>query len=149
MVEGFLESFASRLKNISHNPVKIICEKEKLESSTIYVAEGTIELSQDRSIFRVRSTALNSYNPDINTLFKSFIPLSNNIEILSVILTGIGNDGVDACIKLSQNGSRCITESEKSAIVDGMPNRARALVPNIETYEMDEIIQIISEYCNV
>ena len=67
--------------------------------------------------------------------------------LLCVILTGIGDDGVEACKNLSLSGARCITESETSAIVDCMPCRARSLVPNIEVYEIDKIVQIISEFC--
>jgi two-component system chemotaxis response regulator CheB len=66
--------------------------------------------------------------------------------ILSVILTGIGDDGINAVKELSTHGAKCLTEGVKSAIVDGMPSRARKEVPNIEILELDEIVQKIKEF---
>jgi len=66
---------------------------------------------------------------------------------LSVILTGICDDGIQACVKLSENGVRCITETSQSAIIDGMPSRTRELVANIKAYDIDEITKIICGFC--
>lgn len=149
MVEGFLESFASRLQESAKNKVCIIGNNQHLESSMIYVAEGLSSLQTNKRVFQTLKSPMNTYNPDINSLFSSFTGLAKEIEILCVILTGIGDDGVDACIELNSKGVHCMTESQESAIVDGMPNRARALVPNIKVYEMNEIVKKISEFCDV
>jgi two-component system chemotaxis response regulator CheB len=90
----------------------------------------------------------NTYNPNINILFHSLVPFAKNIEIMSVILTGIGEDGVNGCNELGLNGSTCLTETEQSAIVDGMPSRARKEVANIQALNMEEITQKIKEFCN-
>ncbi|MDQ1298690.1 MAG: two-component system, chemotaxis family, protein-glutamate methylesterase/glutaminase [Campylobacterota bacterium] len=66
---------------------------------------------------------------------------------MGVILTGIGEDGVDGCNNLSLNGAKCITENEHSAIVDGMPLRARTVIANIKATDMRHIIQEIKEFC--
>jgi two-component system chemotaxis response regulator CheB len=55
---------------------------------------------------------------------------------------------VDACIQLSLSGVKSITENEQSAIVDGMPCRARKEVSNIEISDMHGIINKIKEFCN-
>ena len=86
-------------------------------------------------------------NIDINTVFNSYVAFVKDIEILCVILTGIGEDGVDATKELSLNGARSITETAESAIVDGMPCRARKIVPNIEVYHISDIITKIKEFC--
>ena len=119
-----------------------------LEASTIYVCEGTIKLDS-KKIFRQEKALKNSYNPDIDTIFNSFVSVSDDYEILTVILTGIGSDGVEACKNLSNHGATCITESQSSAIVDGMPSRARALVPNVKIYDINEIINKIKDFCDV
>ncbi|MFT5661085.1 MAG: two-component system chemotaxis response regulator CheB [Sulfurimonas sp.] len=149
MVHGFQESFASRLQSVTENKVMMIQNKQSFESNTIYVVQGTTQLNCSSLIFTISQSSKDSYNPDINTLFLSFVPLSKRTQILSVILTGIGSDGVEGCKELSKHSAICITESENSAIVDGMPNRARALVPNIQIKEMSEIITTISEFCDV
>ena len=149
MSDGFLESFMDRLKQLSPNNVELTKNSKVLNRSTIYVCENSISLIKDKNdlIFFENKRTQNCFNPDINLIFNSFTSLCKEIEILSVILTGIGDDGVEACINLSNNTARCITQTHESAIIDGMPNRARELVPNIEAYDMNEIIQIISEFC--
>ena len=149
MVEGFMMSFANRLKNSSENPIDVVVNNQTLHSGHIYLCEGRTQLKKDG--FQLRLThepsCSNSFNPDINTLFNSFLPLCNDVNILSIILTGIGDDGVDACKALSLNGATCITESAKSAIVDGMPSRARVLVPNIQVEDINTIVNKINEFC--
>ena len=149
MSNEFLESFVRRLEQASVNNVELVKDSESLNNNTIYVCEKRISLLQDNNnlIFHANNFFKNSFNPDINIIFNSLIPLTGDIKILCAILTGIGDDGVESCIKLSENGARCITETSTSAIIDGMPNRARELVPNIEVYDMEKIIKVISEFC--
>ncbi|MDQ7059727.1 MAG: chemotaxis protein CheB [Sulfurimonas sp.] len=149
MVEGFFPSFASTLQKNTVNTIEIIQNNQVLEASKIYLGEGLTCLDARQVRFIKKTASLNGYNPDINTLFKAFVSFDKECKILCVILTGIGSDGVDACKALASNGAICITESKSSAIVDGMPKRARALVPNIKVHEMDEIIQAINEFCDV
>ncbi|WP_229855148.1 CheB methylesterase domain-containing protein [Candidatus Sulfurimonas marisnigri] len=150
MIDVFLPSFAKRLKNISVNPVSMVTDGLNLDTNHIYISNGLTSIAEKSSqlYFNIQVSDEHQYNPDINTLFNSLVPFSNNIVMLSVILTGIGDDGINGCKQLSINGVRCITESEKSAIVDGMPFRAREDVPNIEVSDINEIINSIKEFCN-
>ena len=145
MVDGFMDSFANRFQNISHNSISVVKDNQTFESSNIYICEGETKLTNNN--FSKKKSSSDSYNPNINILFNSFIPLAKDRQILCVILTGIGDDGVEACKNLSLNGARCITESETSAIVDGMPSRARVLVPNIEVDDVETIVKKINEFC--
>jgi len=149
MSNGFLESFVTRLEQPSLNTVKLAKDSDSFKNQTIYVCENSISLIKNKNnfIFFENEKSKNSFNPDINLIFNSFTSLCNDIKVLSVILTGIGDDGVEACINLSKNGARCITETSSSAIIDGMPSRARELVPNIEVYDMQNIVKVINEFC--
>ncbi len=149
MVEGFMDSFANRLQSSTPNPISVIKNGQKFENQHIYLCEGETQITKNafELAFTYKPVSNNSFNPDINTLFNSFIPLSRDVKVLSIILTGIGDDGVNACKELSLNGATCVTESAKSAIVDGMPSRARLFVPNIEVKDMESIVKIISEFC--
>jgi two-component system chemotaxis response regulator CheB len=40
----------------------------------------------------------------------------------------------------------CITESENSAIVDGMPSRARKEVKDIQVLDINQIVDSIKEF---
>jgi len=145
MVDGFMDSFANRFQNICHNSISVVKDNQIFENNNIYICEGETKLANNS--FTKKSSSSDSYNPNINILFNSFSSLAKDSHIVCVILTGIGDDGVEACKNLSLNGARCITENQESAIVDGMPSRARVLVPNIEVYKIDKIVQIISEFC--
>lgn len=149
MADGFMESFMNRLKKSNQFKTQMTKNNVFLTVNTVYICEKNIMLvnKQDNLIFQEKEKTINSYNPDINLIFSSFSSLCSEIEILSVILTGIGDDGVKACVGLSSSGARCITETSQSAIIDGMPKRARELVPNIEAYNIDDIVKIISEFC--
>jgi len=149
MVDGFIKSFTSRLQANSDNLIKLIQDKQTFEKATIYVAQGETKINKKSFSleFSYKPASKDSFNPDINTLFNSFLPLSKNIDVLGVILTGIGDDGVVSCKYLSEHGARCVTESKQSAIVDGMPNRARSSVKNIEVHDIKEIVNTVSEFC--
>jgi len=150
MANGFLESFMSSLNKDTANNIEMMNADKFLLNNTIYICEKStiIEEGLEGIYFKEQEHLETSFNPNINIIFNSFVQLSQNIEILSVILTGIGDDGVQSCIKLSENGIRCITETSQSAIIDGMPSHARELVANIEAYEMQEIIKIICKFVN-
>jgi len=149
MAYGFVDSFAKSLQDKSKNRVSIIHNNTLFESCTVYLCTGMTEvLSKHGSMkFFTKDSTTHNFNPDINMIFNSFIPFTQNVKILSVILTGIGDDGVNATKELSIRGVRCITENASSAIVDGMPSRARLLVPNIEVLSLDEIIDEINRFC--
>ena len=148
MADGFSKSFMNGFKKSSLYRVEMASDTKSFEINTIYVCENNTKLIKNKNylFFHKKEKTINSFNPNINLIFNSIVPLCKEIEVLSVILTGIGDDGVDACINLSRNGARCITETSDSAIIDGMPSRARELVPNIEAYHIDDIIKIISEF---
>ena len=148
MATGFLPSFSKRLQEHSLNNISVVEPNERLLHGHIYVCSGLTSVHKSGStlIFSQCNSHRHSFNPDINTLFNSFVPFTHEVEILSVILTGIGEDGVDGCKNLTLHGSAAITESAKSAIVDGMPARARKEVENIKVYEIDEIVTIIKEF---
>lgn len=149
MVKDFLPSFVKRLQEISFNNVSMAEEHQSIQSGFIYICDGNTSVKKEHSdlLFVQHNATENSYNPNINILFNSLVPFTKDIEIMSVILTGIGDDGVQGCEQLSLNNSRCLTESEQSAIVDGMPNRARAVIENIEVLDIKDIVTEIKEFC--
>ena len=150
ITKGFTESFANRLNNITINNVFLAKTEDILEIPNIYICCGhtSVIKKNNRLIFQRIDTPKNAYNPDINLIFNSFTPFTKEFDILSIILTGIGEDGVEACKELTIRGARSITESSSSAIVDGMPCQARKKIKNIEVCEMENIIHTVKEFCN-
>ncbi|MDD3475421.1 MAG: chemotaxis protein CheB [Sulfurimonas sp.] len=150
MAPDFVVSFAKRLDEHSNNSIQIVKESLKIEAGEIYVSQGfsTIHATNMGLEFHLACSNGYKYNPDINTLFSSFAPFVKSYKTLVVILTGIGDDGVSGGKELSLMGARAITQSQESAIVDGMPLRARALIESIEVYDTNGIKNKIMEFCN-
>ena len=86
------------------------------------------------------------FNPDIDTLFKSAVNLKDKFTVMSVILTGIGDDGSDGCFKLIEEGIECIGENEESAVVFGMPKKAKEKNQKVKLKSLEEIIKEIKEF---
>ncbi len=150
MGESFIPSFALHLNDSSINSINIICDGDLMKTSHIYICSGITTIFKQNSelYFKHERSPEHRFNPDINHLLNSFVPLAHELNILSVILTGIGDDGVEGCKSLSLHGAQCLTESAQSAIVDGMPSRARKEVPNIKVADLKGIITIIKEFCH-
>lgn len=150
MASDFLGSFAKRMSQQSANSVHVIENKMVLEAGCIYVAQGVATLLEERDalVFYISPPKENRFNPDINSIFSAFSPYTKRFKTLGVILTGIGDDGVQGCKELALHGARTLTQTAQSAIVDGMPARARQEVEGIEILNTDEIKDKIKEFCN-
>jgi two-component system chemotaxis response regulator CheB len=148
MAKEFIYSFMNRLKEHTKNSLSMAESKQILLSGHIYLCDGETKVINDSGhlVFSSLPSQQESYNPNINVLFHSLAPFATKVKILSIILTGIGDDGVDGCRELSLNGSTCLTQTQESAIVDGMTSRARESVPNIQALSMQEIIETIKEF---
>jgi len=147
MADGFLESFVLELQKFTPNHILLIEDNTLFEEGKVYLCKHNTTLNIQSLKFKVKKLDDDSFNPNIDVLFLSMLEIMPRVEILCSILTGIGDDGVKSCKVLKNNGARCMTESKESAIIDGMPNRARELVPNIEVYDMKRVIDEISEFC--
>ena len=150
MAMDFIPSFIKRLQIHSINPLRMAQDTDILETGNIYFCYGITSLIQeyDKLRFSVKRSQEYRYNPDIDSVFNSFVPYANDTQLFCIILTGIGEDGVNGCERLSAKGAKCATENRESAIVDGMPSRARKRIKDIEIYDIKDIIEKIKEFCS-
>lgn len=148
IAEEFIPSFVSQLNNMSAIAVVSAEQGLKVESGIVYVCSGITRIVSefDRLVFYQSSTMKGRFNPDIDTLFLSVVDISTALEVLSIILTGMGGDGAQGSKMLSAKGASCIAECESSAIVNGMPDQARKLNKDIAIKNLDEIIQTIIKF---
>ena len=116
MADGFIDSFANDLAKLNNHAVKIVEDGMLLHSNCIYFCKhhSRVKVKNDILYFEYKNIAT-GFNPNIDILFESFSNITKNIQILCVILTGMGSDGVNGCKKLTNAIS--ITQSAKSAIV--------------------------------
>lgn len=149
MYSPHLKSFASRLNEISNVTVRLAQQEALLENTNVYICEQNcmFDLVGGKVKLLVQESDNKSkYNPDISQLFSSAVMLCDKYKIMAIILTGIGDDGATGIFELSKCGASVIAESQESAIVYGMPMRAKELVKNIDVLSLNEVIHAIKEF---
>jgi len=141
MPHRFLETFAQRLNQQSHLPVKLAYKSELLKEGTIYVAPGEGNLRIERNVltgspmFTFTERKYSEFNyPSINCLFESVADTYGNATI-GVVLTGMGKDGAMGLKKIKEKGGYTIAQDEDSSVVYGMPKAA---------YEFGAVQQVVN-----
>ncbi len=125
MPEAFTGPFAKRLDSLCRLNVREAEAVEKLQPGTVYVAPGGKHLLLDQKLGRMEvvvspepSSAL--YKPSANVLVSS-VAKKHGRRSLGVILTGMGNDGMEGIRELKRAGGRALAQNDASCVVYGMP----------------------------
>ncbi|MCI3923713.1 chemotaxis response regulator protein-glutamate methylesterase [Paenibacillus sp. TRM 82003] len=125
MPPGFTGPLAERFNTICQLRVKEAADGDPLEPGTIYVASAgyqtTVQDTADKKrVLRVREDSTSLYKPSVNVTLESVAPIYKE-RTLAAVLTGMGNDGLDGCRRIKENGGRVLVEAEETCIVYGMP----------------------------
>lgn len=148
MEDAYIKTFAEHMHGTSAINVEIAQNSQNLKLSRVYVASKKVHIEKkfNNLIFKIFDNPINSYNPDINELFISCSKLGDDVEILACILTGIGEDGAKGISTLCGVNATCLAESEDSAVVYGMPLRAKEASSQVKVKTLDEIIETIKRF---
>ncbi len=124
----FINIFVKTLNNFSRLPIKSTENGEFLEKGVIYIAPGNkhteLTIVSKRPYLRTFvGTPINFFMPSIDVLFKSAASLFKH-HIMGILLTGMGEDGVQGLEHIKCAGGVTIAESEETAILYGMPKNA-------------------------
>lgn len=94
----------------------------------VYIAPGGMHMALSRPsgsqlvVELEKSPPVNGVRPSADVLFRSVAQTCQGKKVLAVILTGMGNDGTRGLMEIKQKcDCYCITQSEGSCIVYGMP----------------------------
>jgi len=128
MPPGFTRGFAERLNRMTSLRALEAEGGEELEAGTVLVAPGGshLELASlgARVVTRVRAAEDgDKYSPSGDRLFKSAAK-HFGAHALSVVLTGMGDDGREGVQAIKAAGGSVIAESESTAVIFGMPHQA-------------------------
>jgi two-component system, chemotaxis family, protein-glutamate methylesterase/glutaminase len=131
MPPGFTRTFSERLNSISEVRVKEAENDEYLEDGTVYIAPGNTNMSLIRKgakvyLFINPDTTGSTYVPSVNVLIGSVAEVYRSMAI-GVILTGMGNDGLEGIKKLKSNYGYVIAQDEATCVIYGMP---KAIIDN-------------------
>jgi two-component system chemotaxis response regulator CheB len=149
MAEGFVESFAKELNKISKNDVVVVLNGLRFEAGKIYFCKDNSQVVQNNGFLEFTCKKHKGhFNPDIDAIFSSFEPFTKTFKLMCIILTGMGDDGIQGCLKINKDHTKTITQSAKDAIVDGMPLNARERIDGIKVALYDDILTDIKGFCN-
>ena len=132
MPPKFTASLAERLNSMSALEVKEAEDGEIVRSSVVYIAPGGFHMTLQKD--KLNNVVINiSESPD-NVLHRPSVDVMLNSvhqiygkNMLGVIMTGMGKDGLEGIKKLKSTGGHCIAQNEETCVVYGMP---RAIVDN-------------------
>ncbi|MRH42279.1 chemotaxis-specific protein-glutamate methyltransferase CheB [Aquibacillus halophilus] len=149
MPPGFTKSLSNRLNTLSKIKIKEAVDGELLLKGTAYIAPGGYHLrvkESGKSLTAHVSQDLprNGHQPSVDVLFESLVK-QQMFQTYAVIMTGMGSDGTKGAkaLKEVKSDTVIVAESEKSAIVYGMPQAVikTNLVDYIE--ELDNISSLL------
>lgn len=125
----FTTSFAAHLDAALDWDVSEARDGDKLMSGALFVAPGGrhLDLAEEggRCVLNTLPTGSvkTHYVPSIDHAMKQAASIFGS-RCVGVLLTGMGDDGVEGMLEIRRRGGRTIAESEESAIVYGMPKAA-------------------------
>lgn len=146
----FIPSFAQQFKSELNVAVFRVDTELRLDGGGVFICEKNTIVSKSLPL-RVMPEPKQSqttHNPNIDILFNSAVSLSEDVNILTILLTGIGADGALGMQALNKAGATCIGENEESSVVYGMPKRAKELIPNLNMLSLQEIKEKLEHFVN-
>jgi two-component system chemotaxis response regulator CheB len=125
--ENFTTFLAKRLDSISALPVREATNRTPIEPGSVWIAPGNLHL-ETRSAgsgFQLVTNdgpLVNSCKPAADVLFRS-VAKCYGPSVLAVVLTGMGQDGLDGCRDISAAGGQVIVQDRATSVVWGMPGQ--------------------------
>lgn len=127
MPAEFTKSLAQSLNNICKLKVVEAHNGDVIEKGQVFIAPGGLNMSVHSSngaklINTEAPTDERGAKPSADLLFKSVANVYRGKKVLAVVLTGMGSDGTEG-VKILKESCECfcITESEASSVIYGMP----------------------------
>ncbi len=150
----FTKSLAKNINEKSALTVSEGIDGEKILAGNVYIAQGGRHMvigkgSDGEPIITMHDYAPeNSCRPSVDVLFRSLTKAYRPERVLSVILTGMGADGVKGVRYLQEHGGGyCFTQSEKSCVVYGMPRSIEEAKLTHEPLDLKDIAKRITDIC--
>lgn len=125
---AFSKAFANRVNNLTAMSVAEARDGQQILPGHAYIAPGDRHLSVVKSGARylcklTDGDLVNRHKPSVEVLFES-VASSVGPNAIGVMLTGMGEDGARAMVRMREAGAQNLIQDEASSIVWGMPGSA-------------------------
>lgn len=151
MPPDFTKVLAQSLDKKSSLAVSEGRQGDVLSNNHVILAPGGFHMvltnkDNAKSINLLDTPHVNGVRPAADVLFKSVADHFEGKNILVVILTGMGNDGLQGIVDLRKKcNCYCITQSEATCVVYGMPRCAYEAGVSNEVTDLDNIASRIAQ----
>ena len=135
--KGFSSGLVHWLSELSPIQIKTAAHHEHIIQGTVYIAPDNYHISIDKQhCINLKKTQSNDlYTPSANTLLTSIAQQCKD-QIIGIILSGMGNDGVEGMGLIKKSRGITIAQDQQTCVVYGMPKEA------IETDCIDHVLPI-------
>lgn len=125
MPATFTKILANHLTKSTKFDCKEAEEGDVLEKGKVYIAPGdyhmTVVDKVGKKVISLNQDPQENFcRPSVEPMMRSVIDIYGS-EVFAVILTGMGQDGLNACKKLVEVGGKLIAQDEQTSVVWGMP----------------------------
>ena len=121
MPPGFTKSLAERLDEQGPLPVREAEDGEELREGVVRVAPAGHHMVVAGRVLRLQDTpSEHGVRPAVDVTLRT-AAASYPGPLVAAILTGMGRDGTDGARRVHDAGGRVIAESERTALIYGMP----------------------------
>ncbi|WP_379135309.1 chemotaxis response regulator protein-glutamate methylesterase [Paenibacillus sp. sgz500958] len=126
MPPSFTTSFAKRMDNACRIHIKEAEAGDVLQNGRGYIGAGGYHLvvRGEAGALRLPSSPKTIFMPSVNVTMESVLEAYGGENVIGVLMTGMGDDGADAMVKIRNAGGVTIAEDESTAVVFGMPREA-------------------------
>ncbi|WP_052094096.1 protein-glutamate methylesterase/protein-glutamine glutaminase [Colwellia psychrerythraea] len=141
--------FAQRLNDNCQVEVHEASHGQKIKAGHVYIAPGDkhLEVVHKNGVLFCTlkdSEEVNRHKPAVDVLFDSVSDFADNVQ--AVLLTGMGQDGARAMLRLKELGARTIIQDKNSSLIWGMPGRAHAVSAHTVQYPLNKIAKQLLDY---
>ncbi len=121
---GYTDAIARRLDTRSAVHVVEASDGMRLSPGMVAIAPGGLQLEVARTpsglVTRVYNSNALPYTPSVDLLFASAAKASG-ARVVGVVLTGMGDDGLEGARQIREAGGRILSEAPESCVIYGMP----------------------------
>jgi len=145
----FTASLAERLDKQSQIRICEAADGQRVESGVMYIAPGGRHMVVKKSvggynINLIDTPPVNSCRPAVDVLFRSILNVYGG-NVLTVIMTGMGNDGSAGVSAIRRKGGYSVIQDEASSVVWGMPGAVAKSENADETLALNKMSSRIQE----
>lgn len=151
MPATFTPILARHIEQTARRPCREGTEGEAVKPGTTYVAPGGFHMAlsrqdDDLKIHLNQNPPECFCRPSVNPLFRSAADTCGR-ALLSVILTGMGEDGLEGSKKIVQVGGHLIAQDEATSVVWGMPGAVVHAGLAHQILPLPQIAPAIARHC--